>query len=293
MSELQRQVEQIGRFELHRMPDGGEVYFEPERHGYFGEIKPKKGGDYSYVRDSRFTGVSTPVKTLDTNVDSLLWWASKLEQTRIAELAENCLDGGGDLDWLRSQRSIAAALREAELTWSHVRDRAADRGSRVHELIFLALAQEQRPPSLSALTSTERAYGQAAIRWWRDREPKALYAEQVTLSRGHRVAGRFDLLCEIDGERVLCDAKTRERGVARKSDHAQLAGYEMCNEACGIGGSDRQLAIILKPDGTYEEHESVATEADFIASLEAYRAGGDLDKRIRAAEKGERQAVLA
>jgi hypothetical protein len=295
MSELRREVEQIDRFELHRMPDGSEVYYEPERHGYFGEIKPKKGGGYSYVRDSRLTGVSTPVKALDTNVDPLLYWAAKLDQTGIAELASACLDSDAtmELDWLRSQSSIAAALRDAELTWSHVRDRAAQRGTNVHELIFLALAQDRRPPSLSALSAEERAYGQAAMRWWRDRQPEPLYAEQVTLCRSHGVAGRFDLLCDIDGTRVLVDAKTREKGVARKGDHAQLAGYEMCNEACGIGPSNAQIALILKPDGTYEEHEGVGTEDDFLCALHAYRAGGDLDKRMRAAQKAEREAVAA
>jgi len=275
----------VGRFEKHRTPDGSEVYFDPGPHAYFAEIKQKPDGTYSYVRESRLTGVSTPVKALDTNADPLLWWATKLDQTGISELADRTLSSGGDYGWLLSQESIAAALREAELTWSHVRDRAATRGTNVHELIFLALAQDKRPPSLERLDGDERGYGQAAMRWWRDNDPTPLYAEQVTLCHTHGVAGRFDLLCEIDGERVLIDAKTRESGADRKGDHAQLAGYEMCNQACGIGSSDRQLALILKPDGTYSECEGLAEKADFLSALEAYRRGGALDKRMREAKK--------
>lgn len=292
---IERKVQQLGRFEAHEVPSGEVVYFDPGPHAYFGEIKPSKSaeGGYSYVRDSRLTGVSTPVKALDTNVDPLLFWAAKLDQVGIAELAGACLDSDDDLGWLRSQESIAAALRDAELTWANVRDRAAQRGTAVHELIFLALATDKRPPSLSALSAEERAYGQAAMRWWRDRNPSPLYAEQVTLWADQGVAGRFDLLCEIDGERVLVDAKTREKGVARKGDHAQLAGYEAANIACGIGASDRQVALILKPDGTYEEHTSVGTVDDFVSALSAYRAGGDLDKRMRAAEKAARELVAA
>lgn len=292
---LSRDVTQVGRFERHTVPDGSEVYFQPEPHRYFGEVKenPRSEGGYSYVQASQMVGCSTPVKALDTNTDPLLWWAAKLDQIGIAHLASAELDSDGDLDWLRDQSTIAAALRDAELTWDKVRDKTATRGKNVHELIFLALATDKRPPSLSRLSASERAYGQAAMRWWRDHDPTPLYAEQVTLCTEHRVAGRFDLLCEIDGERVLVDAKTRERGVDRKGDHAQLAGYEMCNIACGIGPSDRQVALILKPDGDYKAVDSVGTEADFLSSLAAYRAGGDLEKRMRAAAKAKREAVPA
>lgn len=308
---IERAVEPVGRFERYTMPDDDRIYFEPEPHAYYGEIKEsaKARGGYSFVRDSRLTGVSTPTKSLDTNIDPLLYWAAKLDQTGIADLVDRQISGGcevDDLAWLCSQKQIAQALRDHELTWADVRDRAAIRGTNVHERVFLALATGKRPPSLASLSAEERAYGQAAIRWWRDRKPRPLYAEQVTLCRSHNVAGRFDLLCEIERASnpgsglipdleglVLADAKTRAKGVARRSDHAQLPGYEMCNVACGIGSSDRRLVLLLLPDGSYREVECVGTEADFIAGLEAYRAGGDLEKRMRAAAKAEREAVPA
>lgn len=280
-------IEHVGRFELHRTPNGSEVYFDPGPHAYFGEVKAKSEDDYSYVRESRFTGVSTPVKTLDSNVDPLLWWAAKLDQIGIASLASAELAAGGDLSWLGSQKSIAAALNEADLTWAQVRDHTATRGTNVHESIFLALATEKKPPSLARLSAVERGYGQAALRWWHERNPVPVAAEQVTIHTELRVAGRFDLLCDVAGERLLVDAKTREGGKARKTDHAQLAGYEMCNTSCGIGPSDRQLALILRPDGSYLESWSVAEQADFTSSLDAYRRGGALDKRMRDAEKAQ------
>lgn len=294
---VDRKVEQVGRFELHRTPDGDEVYFDPEPHRYYGEVKENKKskGGYSFVRDSQMVGCSTPAKCLDTNVDPLLWWAAKLDQIGVATLAEQALDSGDSLEWLRSQPSIASALRQAGMTWHDVRDQAAQRGTNVHERIFLALASGDRPPSLAALSGAERAYGQAAIRWWRDRKPEPLYAEQVTICRALGVAGRFDLLCRIDGKSVLVDAKTREKFKVRRSDHVQLAGYEMCNVSCEIGASDYQLALILCPDGTYLEHENLAEESDFITALDAYRRGGDLEKRMREDEKlhAEPAAVAA
>lgn len=286
--------EQIGRFEAHSLPDGSTVYYEPERHGYYAEIKPSKSaeGGYSYVQKSRLPGVSTIAKYLDANVDPLMHWSAKLDQIGIAELASQALDAGADLTWLREQHSIGQALRDAEATWTHVRDRAAVRGTNVHERIFLALATGTEPPSLGDLTEEERGYGQAAFAWWRDMQPEPIAAEQVTVSYDKSFAGRFDLLADIGGERVLADVKTRERGAVRKSDYVQLAGYEVANRDCGLGASDRQIALILMPDGTYREEPGLATEADFNSALLACQSGKHLDKRMREAGKA-REAMPA
>ena len=292
---LERNVEMVGRFERHTLPDESVVYYEPDPvHAYYGEVKENKraNGGYSFVRDSRYIGVSTPCKAIDPDPTGLMWWAAKVDQLGIAELARECLDSGESLAWLRTQRSIDEKLRERELTWDKVRDKAADRGTAIHERIFLALAQDKRPPSLSRLSAEERAYGQAAIRWWRKRKPKPLYAEQVTVCHELNVAGRFDLLCEIDGERVLVDAKTREKGTDRRSDHAQLEGYELCNRSCGIGPSDRRLTLVLCPDGKPLERWSVGSEQDFLLALMTYRAGSDLGKRMTKAAKGELSEAL-
>lgn len=284
----------VGRFEAHILPDGSTVYYEPEKHGYYGELKESKSakGGYSFVRDSRLTGVSTIAKYLDANVDPLMHWAAKLDQIGIAELASQAIESGADLAWLCSQERIRAALYEAEATWTHVRDRAAVRGTNVHERIFAALATGTEPPSLSDLSEEERGYGQAVFAWWRDRKPEAEAAEQVTVSHAKRVAGRFDFLGTVEGARTLVDAKTRERGAARKSDHVQLAGYEAVNVDCGLGETERQVALILMPDGTYREEEGVATAADFAAALVACQTGKSIDKRMRGAGKA-REVVPA
>ena len=273
----------LGRFEVHRLPNGGTVYYDPGPHRYYAELNAKPDGTYAYKRGSGLTGISTISKAIDSDPGGLLHWATKLDQEGIAELACRSADNGGDLGWLRTRESIDAALRENELTWRHVRDRAAERGTNVHERIFAALAISDRPPSLAELSDTERAYGQAAFAWWRDHEPEPIHVEQVTASLEDGIAGRFDLLCEIDGERVLVEAKTREKGEARKADHVQLAGYELCNRVCGLGVSDRRLVLLLKPDGTYEQRTGVATEDDFIRALAVHRAGQGLAGRMKAA----------
>ena len=286
-------VREVGRFEEHTLPSGAVVYYEPDKHQYFGEIKeaPKAKGGYSFVKASRLTGASTIAKYLDANVDPLMHWAAKLDQIGIAGEASLALDNGGDLTWLREQATIRARLFDAEATWTHVRDRAAQRGTNVHERIFLALATGETPPSLSDLTEEERGYGQAAFAWWRDKDPEPLGAEMVTYSPTKKVAGRFDLRATIDGTTTLVDAKTREKGAVRKSDHVQLAVYESTNRECGIGETERQVALILMPDGTYREEPSLATETDFISALVACQAGKQLDKRMRDAEKAAKELM--
>lgn len=278
--------EQIGRFEAHRLPDGSVVYYEPEQHQYFGEIKPSKSakGGYSFVRASRLPGASTISKHLADQGDGLLYWATDLDHVGIAALVEQCMKAGESLDWLTNPDAIKARLSESEQSWKHVRERMAEWGTNVHEKAFLELAQGNTP-SLKGFSAQERPFGQAVFAWWRDRQPEPLAAEHVTVCHSRNFAGRFDLLCEFEvaGEqrRVLVDAKTRTSGKVRRADHVQLVGYDIANEECGIGGADLRLALILLPDGTYRESWSRATEADFNAALNAHRSGKLLDSRMK------------
>jgi hypothetical protein len=199
------------------------------------------------------------------------------------------MKAGASLDWLTDADRISARLRAEKLTWKDVRDQMAEWGTNVHELTFLALAAGKEP-SLAHLSEAERGFGRAVFKWWRARNPVPLAAEHVTVSHSRRFGGRFDLLCEFDGARVLVDAKTRTSGKVRRSDHVQLVGYDLANRDCGIGGADKLLALILQPDGTYLESWSTATEADFNCALNAYRAGKSLDKRMGDAAKADAPA---
>lgn len=235
-----------------------------------------------YMLDgTRTVSVSTVAKYIDPDADGLLYWATGLTYEGIAELAD-LLD---DTEWLRSRESIEAALKEAELTWHDLRSKAAVRGTNVHELILAALAENRTLPSLAKLTEDERAYGQAVMRWWTDRRPRPILTEQMVASAEHGFAGRFDLLCEIDGETVLVDAKTRGKGVPRLSDHVQLAGYAIASEESGFPAPDRQLALILTPEGEPVECDGLAEPDDFLAALDVYRRKASLGKLMRSQAK--------
>lgn len=231
------------------------------------------------VNGERTPSVSTIAKYLDPDPTGLMYWSSNLTCEGVAQLAGQ--NGGLPV----TGEGIKAALREAKLTWRDVRDQAAQRGTDVHERIFAALSDRSTLPDLSDLSDDDRGFGQAAIRWWGDRQPRPIMAEAMTADAEHGFVGRFDLLCELDGERVLVDAKTRLKLSARLSDHCQLAGYRMAIEAAGQGEVDRMLILILGPDGEYREVEGEATDEDFLAALSAYQSNRALAKRMRDAER--------
>lgn len=258
------------------LPDGSVLEYwdsvgvngEPQRRRYL-------------LNGERIVSVSTVAKYLDPSVDGLLHWASGLTCEGVAQLAQQ----EGTLDWINSGGSIKVALREHELTWKHVRDQAARRGTDVHERIFAALSDRRTLPDLADLSDDDRGWGQSALRWWADRNPRPLLAEAMTASGEHGFAGRFDLLAELDGELVLCDVKTRSRPIDRISDHVQLAGYRAAMEECGQPVPERSLILLLLPDGTYREVEAVAEADQWFAALAAYRAEKIVSKAMRDARK--------
>jgi hypothetical protein len=281
------EVEILGdRFEKHTLPNGDVIYYEDKWHSYYTEVY-QSGGQYRYKKTSKLLGVSTIAKYLDQNTDGLLWWAAKLDQTGIAELACRTFDEELSPSWLRSQVTIDKALRKTKKTWSDMRDKAATRGTSVHEKILNALATDTEPPSLDSLEEHERGYGQAAFKFWADRKPEPVSAERVTASVEHGFAGRFDLIAKVDDELRLYDAKTRDRPATYKSDHTQLAGYEVGNAECGLPTTEGQYVLLLMPDGNYKEVRSVATEHHFMAALQAAKADRALYNALKAAESAE------
>lgn len=305
---------EIGRFEEFTLPNGEVIYKEVrgDNHYYWGEIKPStsaKGG-YSAVKASHCPGASGIAKYLDPESDPLLHWATRLERAGIASLASASFAASGDLTWLFDQREIEQALEAAGLRWSDVRNQRADEGTAVHRDITFELAQGRQAPTLAGLSDEARGYGRAKMKWWRERQPEPIAAEQVTACHSRHYAGTFDLLAMLDLDSpglppapegvelpslgqvpVLIDDKTRQKPRTYKSDHVQLRLYKTANTECEIGESVLELIVVLLPDGTYHEAWGVATDADAISALNASQSGKHLDKRMRASAKAAKELM--
>jgi len=119
-----------------------------------------------------------------------------------------------------------------------------ERGSAVHALCQRYANGERFDDLGRELSSLE--YVNALAAWFRDRRPYAIATEQMIEGNidGHRYAGTFDLLAEVDGKRWLIDYKT---GPGMKWHPAQIAAYALAvnPDRCGM--------LHLHADGTYLE----------------------------------------
>lgn len=311
----------VGRFEEHTLPNGEVLYKEQrgDNHYYHAELKASSSakGGYSFVKTSTLTGVTTAAKHLDGDPGGLMHWAAERDQDGVARIVTADMDAGRSLDWLRSQDLIKARLHEEEATWEHERDRRAEQGTNVHHETVWKLATGQGA-NLKSLTDEERGFGQAVFRSFSALGllGKVRHAEQVTADLSNGIAGTFDVwagevqvgrldcpnvrgpipeaIRSRDTFRLLADYKTRDRsGKVRKSDHAQIRGYEYCNRTCGIESSDAQAVILALPDGEWELYWCDAERGDWLASMNACRAGKQVDSRMRATAKAAKEAAEA
>jgi hypothetical protein len=266
--------------EVHTMPDETEVWYRESDHSYWRSRKIKPDGTEGGT--GRLVGVSTVVAPLDFRPDGLLSWAARLTCEGVASLSRA---GDAPPAWLESGESINGALMVANLTWQHLRDQAATRGTNVHLRDLHALARGAAVPDFAALTEEEQGYARGVLAFWHEHEPYPFESEQVVWSATHGVAGRFDLRCLLDGEVVLLDAKTANSSFVPAKHHGQLAGYELLARECGIGPSARQVMLRVDAEGGYELIDSTAGPEDFLAALTVYRASARIARECKTARK--------
>lgn len=285
------------------------------------------GQNHSYWRHNpkterkgrRLTGVTTAVKTLDYSPDNLLKWAARTQMIGVADLYKLAVAGGGfeglgELDWLSTPEAIWRKLEEHALTFEHVRDRAAKRGTNVHEVAFQALGMGRPVPDLERLTEEERGHARAIMAFWLDQEPKPVAVEQVVYSDRLGIAGRLDFLGTLNGFDGLCvvDAKTGKYISA--AAHAQVGGgYPLLAVESGLVTLDEEetryadgdeliavtkeaagrlnsLLLQTREDGTYELVPAEATPEDFESAVATYRAAGKINGAAGRARKARQTA---
>lgn len=233
--------------ELHTF-DNGSIYYRDEDHSYW---LAKEDG----ARGKRLASVSTLVGPYSGDPEFLMRWAATLTLEGVATLfkGERVPD---------TADALLERLVAQEMSFTHLRNQAADRGTLVHEH-HEAMAGIRHFPSLDDASDRELAMVEAVTDWWGQRQPEVLQAEQVVFSSKHRYAGRFDLRCEIDARVGLCDLKTSGRIYPKY--FVQLQGYECAAKECGIGGSDYQFILQVNEDGGWRE---ILCDSDFIGTVD-------------------------
>lgn len=280
----------ISPFEEHLLPDGTVVHYKDANHSYWRDVEQKKDG--TLKGKGRLTGVSTLSNPFDWEADPLIGWGARLENQGVSELVRRDLqaweesgrpdDMGLALTWLESGETITQALRDNKLTWRDIRDRAADRGNKVHKYALHALS-EGKQVAFEELDDEQRGYAQGITGFWLDHEPEVIAAEAVVADLDAGIAGRFDLLCRIGGEVVMLDAKT-SRYLSPKFV-VQISGYAKLAEQCGYGAATSGAVLQVTAEGTYNLVRFPLAPEAFDRAVAVYRQAAELRKVLRAASK--------
>lgn len=138
-----------------------------------------------------FPSVTTIIKATDaSSAQGLMGWAYNTGLEGVIEL-----DKQGKFDSSKSLATLKQRMKQAKLTpWSN-RDKAAGRGSGIHDWAEkLLLGHANYDDVLEGTTRDDQGYARALISWHEQyqREPVALERVMVSLTR--RYAGTVDLI---------------------------------------------------------------------------------------------------
>lgn len=196
--------------------------------------------------------------------------------------------------------ALRGALKDHGLTPWSTRDRAADRGTWVHDLLE-QLGQEGESPTadlLAGISDEYRGHAKALLAWYLDYRPSFEAVEVQVTSVRYGFGGRYDIRCRIEIRRLLeipdlpepvaehlremqrrgedvalclVDEKT-SKDVYPLTHLPQLEGYEGASVEMGFPATDVRLVLNTHPDGTYRFVASWSTYEDFLAYLGALKA---------------------
>lgn len=133
---------------------------------------------------------------------------------------------------------------------NNILERARNRGSIVHEYCEQYLLCGEI--DFAEVGSEYIDYVEQFVNWYITYKPKVLFTEYQMYSS--EFAGTTDLICEIDGKRIIVDYKTTS-SIDTKSLSVQLEGYRRLAEMQGIH-IDATYSLQLKKDSwTFKERD--------------------------------------
>lgn len=182
--------------------------------------------------------------------------------------------------------SITAWMKEKKLTVNHVRDKAATRGTNVHDALEQwALTGKMASPD--DFPTEEQGYVRGLNAFLADCKGMLVagHAELMVGSKQQGFAGRFDLLAATPqgmefqtGPRTkrvipagtgIFDLKTSKS--VYDSHYLQLSAYRLALEESGYGRSDFEAIILVNADGKYDVKLNPKRPEHFLAVLNTWR----------------------
>ena len=185
---------------------------------------------------------------------------------------------------------IIKRVRFLGLGATAARDDGADRGTAIHSA-FHTLATTGIAPKLSDFPVAWRGWVKGAARAWMALDPEPLDSEFMVCHPELGYAGRPDLLCRVNGQRVLIDYKTN-KGRVYDQAHYQTRGYVETFSHCGIEPVDKILIVGIDDDGGFQLVDCAATPEDWSALLHTFRARKRINAAMAAARKASKAASV-
>lgn len=237
-------------------------------------------------RGYKIDGVEVPSVTtvLDClSKPALTWWGMKIGVMGLRELQMRQLVPP-DADEL-SVEEIVSLLTEYKLTVNHQRDKAATRGTNVHNALETwALTGNLAHPD--DFPEEEQGYVRGLNAFLADCQGNLIPQESELMvgSKDYGFAGRFDLKAyireyefktgprttrKIPGGIGIFDLKT-SKGVY-DSHYLQLSAYRLGLEESGYGRSDFEAIILVNADGRYDVKLNPKRPDHFLSILNTWR----------------------
>lgn len=262
---------------------------------------PGKGKDRYYLIDGEreidgvpIVSVTTILKEIGDKFGQAAWWGMTQGVAGYWELQHlpefNALE-------VTEPAEVIPLLTKHKLTVNHVRDKAGERGTSVHDAAetWATTGELPHPPSHQP---HEQGYVKALHAFITDSGVTPLAAEVLVGSRKHAYAGTFDLLASggvktwddrtLSGVGIF-DYKTKtkvpkgKKREAYEQHHLQLQAYSDAHVEMGSLREDFQAVVNLYPDGSYAVIEGRATSEQWSGCLKAYRSLSGLRESLRAA----------
>jgi hypothetical protein len=218
---------------------------------------------------------------------ALPWWGMKVGVDGVLKLiAEHDWQPtiGVDCD------DVVKLLTANKLTVNHVRDKAADRGTAIHDALE-QWGHTGQLPDPSMYSENEQGHVAGLVAFLTDAEPSPLGMEVIVGSAEHQFAGRYDLRVQLPKAREVCVGITKAGKESRATIPAglyladlktssgiyneallQLAGYEGASIECGLPATDHRAVIRTTANGKYEVRLSHASYDDFLCVRRCYGA---------------------
>ena len=236
--------------------------------------------------------VTTVLNVLDKS-GALTWWGMRVGIRGAVEMSCKGLVNLDDThpDAIDEQAKLIESLLTAhKLTVNHQRDKAGDRGSRVHDALetWAAMGTVPHPDDFS---DEDRGYVQGLSDFLTTANIEPVAHEVMVGSSQHGYAGRFDLRARItapstvvgkcypkkpprmttvpEGEGIF-DLKT-SAGVY-ETHPLQLEAYEAASVECGYEPTNWRAILHVTADGKYELVKSRAKFEHFLAVKSAHDA---------------------